>query len=164
MEDITAIEESSRQVDEMVQVIIGNNLDTIRAYITDVRNLYMSGQEILDDDLAKIALKIPTLLFDLIVFAQQIEMRKGVASEQAKYSLNEAQLRASGTVNDKKAMAENQTATDRIKELAYKTASAIVQKTIDGASAILDSTKKIQQTRLKEKQLGVMAGSSACTF
>ena len=164
MEDIQKVEETSKQVDEMVAAIIGDRLDSINTYIADVRNLYLTGKEILDDDLAKISLRIPTLLYDIIEYAQKIEMRKGVASEQAKYALNEAQLHATGTVGDKKAIAENMTAKERVKELAYKTAAAIVQKTIDGASAILDSTKKIQQTRLKEKQLSLMAGSSACTF
>ena len=164
MEEIQRVEENGKQIDEMVAQIIGDRLDTINAYISDVRTLYLTGQEILDDDLAKISLRIPTLLYDIIVFAQGMEMRKGVATEQAKYALNDAQLKASGTVGDKKAIAENMTTKERITELAYKTAAGIVQKTIDGASAILDSTKKIQQTRLKEKQLSLMAGSSACTF
>ena len=58
MEEIQRVEENGKQIDEMVAQIIGDRLDTINAYISDVRTLYLTGQEILDDDLAKISLRI----------------------------------------------------------------------------------------------------------
>ena len=72
MEEIQRVEENGKQIDEMVAQIIGDRLDTINAYISDVRTLYLTGQEILDDDLAKISLRIPTLITSLFKEIEQI--------------------------------------------------------------------------------------------
>lgn len=164
MENLQKVENNATQVDQMVNSIIGNTTVELDNYVAKVRTCFLDAQEMLDDDLDKIVLQMPVYLYPIILLSQQIEMRKGVATEQAKYAKNEAQLCASGTVNDKTAQAENATAQERIVELAYKTAAAVIQKKIDGALAILDSTKKVQQRRMKEKALTVQAGSAVGAF
>jgi hypothetical protein len=69
-------------------------------------------------------------------------------------------LNATGTVADKTAKAENQTAEDRLVQIAYNTASALVKSKIDGAMAILDSAKKVQARKLAEMKLTGQAGSA----
>ena len=164
MERLQQVENSSTSVDEMVQTILGDSLVDLDSYITKVRACFMEGQELLDDALDKIVLQLPTYMYNVIVFAQQLEMRKGVATEHQKYAKNEALLNATGTVSDKQAKAENDTAKERITELAYKTAASIVQKKLDGAMAILDSAKKVQQRRAKERALTSMAGNAVSAF
>lgn len=164
MEQLEKVEASSAQVEEMVQALLGTRLNALDQYMEQVRICFSNGDELLDDALNKISLQLPTYLYDLVLFAQQLEMKKGVANETSKYAKNEALLNASGTVADKTAKAENSTIQDRINELAYKTAAAIVQKKLDGVMTMLDSVKKVRQAREKERTLTNLAGSSVASF
>ena len=163
-EKIQNVENSGKNVDEMVASIVSDKLNLVDAYIQQVETLFMGDKEALESDLNKIILQIPIYMYNLIVFAQQIEMRKGVAKEHASFAENEQLLTATGTVNEKKAKAENATAQHRIVQLAYTSASALVQKKLDILSTLLDSSKKVQQAKLKEKFVTSSAGSSAATF
>ena len=164
MEQLERVEASSAQVEEMVQALLGTRLNALDQYMEQVRICFNNGDELLDDALNKISLQLPTYLYDLVLFAQQLEMKKGVANETSKYAKNEALLNATGTVADKTAKAENSTIQDRINELAYKTASAIVQKKLDGVMTMLDSVKKVRQAREKERTLTNLAGNSVASF
>ena len=164
MEQLQKVEASSALVEEMVQALLGTRLNALDQYMEQVRICFNNGDELLDDALNKISLQLPTYLYDLVLFAQQLEMKKGVANETSKYAKNEALLNASGTVADKTAKAENSTIQDRINELAYKTASAIVQKKLDGVMTMLDSVKKVRQAREKERTLTNLAGNSVASF
>lgn len=159
-ESLNKVENSSAQVNEMVDLILGDSLKEIDEYLAKVRTIFIENQEVLTQDLDKIILQIPVYIYNLIVLAQQIEMKKGLSKEHAKYAQNEAMLHATGTVADKTAQAENITAQDRIAMLAYTTASSIVTRKVDGAMAILDSAKKVQQRRMKELALTSAAGSA----
>jgi predicted HNH restriction endonuclease len=162
--DLQSVEASGQKVDEMVNAIIGNTTLELDNYLTQVRTCFLAQQEISDDSLNRIMLQIPVHLYPLIVLAQQIEMRKGVAKEQAAYTENDALLTATGTVQEKKAKAENQTAEDRLIQLAYTTAASIISRKIDGATAVLDSVKKVMANRTKEKVLTNMAGNAVGAF
>ena len=164
MDNLQKVEESSAQVNEMVNLILGDSLNELDAYMERIRGIFVNNQEILDQDLNRIILEIPTYVYNLIVLMQQIEMKKGLSKEHAKYAQNEAMLNATGTVADKTAKAENATVQDRITMTAYNTASSIVTKKIEGAMAILDSAKKVQQARSKEKALTAAATNSVGSF
>lgn len=153
MQQLNKVESSSIQVDEMVNSILGDSLKEIDDYMNKVKIIFIDNQEILDQDLDRIILQIPVYIYNLVVLAQQIEMKKGLSKEHAKYAQNEALLNATGTVADKTAKAEIATAEDRITMLAYTTAANIVGNKIDRAMAILDSAKKVQQRKLAEMKL-----------
>lgn len=160
MEELNKVENTSVHIQQMVDEIVGDSLTEIDNYMTTVRKIFIENAEILDGDLDKIILNIPTYVYYLIEVAQRIEMRKGVSKEHASYAKNEAMLNATGTVADKTAKAENQTAEDRLVQIAYNTASALVKSKIDGAMAILDSAKKVQARKLAEMKLTGQAGSA----
>lgn len=113
-EGIQKIEANSSNIDEMVREIVTDKLNELDNYLSTVRECFINADEMLDDSLDKIVLQLPVYMYNVIVFAQQLEMRKGVASETAKYAKNEALLEATGTVNEKTAKAENQTAKERL--------------------------------------------------
>jgi len=162
--DINKVESSSVQINEMVDTILGDSLSELDNYMDKVRAVFIDNQELLDQDLDRIILQIPVYVYNLIVLAQQIEMKKGVAKEHAKYAQNEAMLNATGTVADKTAKAENDTVQDRLVQTAYNTASSIVTRKIEGACAILDAAKKIQARKMLEKKLTAQAGSAVGNF
>lgn len=163
-EKINKIETNGNTVDEIVHSIIKDTTVELDNYINLVRNTFLSSNDILDDDLDRIVLRIPVYLYPLIVLAQQIEIRKGLAKEQASYEKNDILLTATGTVQQKEAFALNQTAKDRMIQIAYATASSVISDKIDGAMAILDSAKKVQQRRMKEKVLTNQAGNAVGAF
>lgn len=164
MENLQKVEDSSNQVNEMVNLILGDSLKDLDAYMEKIRTIFINNQEILDQDLNRIILEIPTYTYNLIVLMQQIEMKKGLSKEHAKYAQNEAMLGAMGTVADKTARAENATVQDRITMAAYTMAASIVTKKVEGAMAILDSAKKVQQARSKEKALTAAATNAVGSF
>lgn len=164
MENLQKVEDSSSQVTEMVNLILGDSLKDLDSYLEKVRSVFISEQEILDQDLNRIILEIPVYIYNVIVFAQQLEMKKGLSKEHAKYAQNEAMLNATGTVADKTAKAENATVQDRVTMAAYNMASSIVTRKVEGAIAILDSAKKVQAARAKERALTAAAGNGVGTF
>ena len=164
MDNLQKVEDSSTQVNEMVNLILGDSLNELDTYMERIRGVFVNNQEILDQDLNRIILEIPVYIYNLIVLMQQIEMKKGLSKEHAKYAQNEAMLNATGTVADKTAKAENATVQDRVTMAAYNMASSIVTKKVEGAMAILDSAKKVQQARSKEKALTAAATNAVGSF
>ena len=164
MEQLNKVENSSVQVNEMVNSILGDSLTEIDNYINKVKVMFIDNQEIIDQDLDRIILQIPVYVYNLVVLAQQIEMKKGLSKEHAKYAQNEAMLNATGTVADKTAKAEIATTEDRITMLAYTTASNIVGNKIDRAMSILDSAKKVQARKLAEMKLTGMSVNAIGQF
>ena len=164
MEQIDKVNSNGSELDEIVNNLLGDKLTVLDQYISQVRACFMSGNQILDGDLEKIILQIPVFIYDVIEFSQQMEMRKGIAAEQATVAENEQLLNATGTVQEKKAKAENATVRDRFVEMAYKTASSIIARKVDGAIDILNSARKIQASRQKERYLTEAAGNGVGAF
>ena len=160
MEQLNKVENTSKNIQEMVDEILGDSLKELDDYIALVRKIFIESPEIIDGDLDKILLSIPTYTYYVLEIAQGLEMRKGVSKEHASFAKNEAMLNATGTVADKTAKAENQTAEDRLVQIAYNAASALVKSKLDGAMAILDSAKKVQARKLAEMRLTGQAGSA----
>lgn len=164
MEQLNKVENSSVHVNEMVSSILGDSLNEIDTYMDKVKTIFIDNQEIIDQDLDRIILQIPVYIYNLVVLAQQIEMKKGLSKEHAKYAQNEALLNAQGTVADKTAKAEIATTEDRITMLAYTTAANIVGNKIDRAMAVLDSAKRVQQRKLAEMKLTGMSVNAVGSF
>ena len=154
------VESNSLIVQDTVKDIIGDATKELDDYITSIRDLFLSDKPIPDGDLDKIILRIPTYIYYLTQFLQALDIRKGVSAESAKYTENEALLSATGTVAEKQAQASNKSLSNRLIQIAYKTATAIVQGKVNGAMEILGSAKKVQQRKLEEMKLTKMAGDS----
>lgn len=159
-----SVETGSLQVSEMVNNIIGDNCKEIDVYIDKVRDSFLNDSQLLDSDLDKIILKIPVYIYHLTQILQEIDIRKGISAENAKYTENEVLLQSTGTVAEKQAKAVNATINSRVVQLAYKTASSLVQAKMNGAMEILSSAKRVQQRRLEEIKLTKLAGNSVGTF
>lgn len=162
--DIQKIETNSQQIDDIVRSIIGDKTAELDNYMTMVRNCFLNTNQVSDDDLHLISLRLGVYMYGLIDALEQLNIRKGVSKEQAAYSENDVLLTATGTVQEKKAKAENQTAEDRMTQLAYASASNILMKKIDGANTILGTVKSVLASRKQEKVLTNMAGNSVGAF
>ena len=163
-ENLNNIESKSVQVNQMVAAILGNSLSEIDGYIEKVRNTFLNSTEIADSDLDKIILQIPVYIYYLTNLCQEIDVKKGVAAENAKYTENDFLMQATGTVAEKQAKASNNSIKDRIVQLAYKGAASLIQTKMNAAMEILASAKKVQQRRLEEMRLTKMSSNSVGAF
>ena len=164
MEKLQKVENSTKQVDDMVKFILKDYLTELDGYINIVKSCFLSDKEVSEEDLNKVLLQIPIYLYNLIPLVEEIEMQKSLSKEHSKYTKNDALLKSTGTVAEKTAKAENAGIEDRIAELAYETASSIIKSKIEGAMAIWDGAKKVQAQRSKEKALTNMVGSAVGSF
>ena len=161
---MNTVQTMSTQVDVMVNDLIGDIIIPLDNYLVTVRKCFLDNVKFLDDDLNRIALQIPVYLYQLIELTQKLERQKAISKEQASFSKNDALLNSTGTVVEKTAKAENSTANDRLTQLVFSSALSLLQKKIEGAMIILDSVKKVQAQRNKEKALTNMAGSAVGAF
>ncbi len=155
-----SVESGSLQVADMVNSIIGTNSQEIDEYIDKVRHSFLNDSQLLDGDLDKIILKIPVYIYYLTQVLQEIDIRKGIAAENAQYVENETLINSTGTVAEKQAKAQNATVNNRVVQLAYKNASGKIQAKINAAMEILNSAKRVQQRRLEEMKLTKAAGNA----
>ena len=160
MEQLSKIEANTEQINEMVNLLIGDELNELDEYINKVRKIFVESPDINDRDLELIIARIPIFLYRLIALGQKLEMQKGLSKEQSKYAQNEALLTATGTVAEKQATAELKSSQDRLTMLVYTTAASILSSKVEGALAIWEAAKKIQQKRLTEAKLTAQVGGS----
>lgn len=168
-EKLHVVENTAQEANGLVDTILADpelkgTLDCLDAYVEKVKTVFNAEKDIILDDLNKIALQLSTYVYGLTELAQRIEIKKGLAKENSKFNLNEAFLGATGTVAEKTARSENATVEDRITQLAYATATGIVNKKLDAVTLLLDSVKKVQQCKMMEMKLTGMAGSSVGGF
>lgn len=161
---LNGVESGSQQVSDMVDAIVGDKTKEIDEFIERVREMFLSDKEMNDGEIDRIMLQIPVYIYYLTRILQDIDIRKGVSLENAKFYENEQLLLATGTVAEKQAKANNSTIKNRVVSLAYKSATALVQGKMNAAMEILSSAKRVQQRRLEEMKLTKMAGNSVATF
>ena len=162
-EELNYVESSSVQVKEMVDHIIGDTTNDIDKYIDGIKSVFLNNN-VSDADLDKIILQIPVYIYYLTTIIQDLEVKKGISNETAKFKENESLLMVTGTVAEKQAKASNSAIKERAVQLAYKVASSMVQSKVNSAMEILSSAKKVQQRRLEEMKLTKMAGNSVGAF
>ena len=162
-EELNYVESSSVQVKEMVDHIVGDTTNDIDNYVDGIKSVFLNNN-VSDADLDKIILQIPVYIYYLTTIIQDLEVKKGISNETAKFKENESLLMVTGTVAEKQAKASNSAIKERAVQLAYKVASSMVQSKVNSAMEILSSAKKVQQRRLEEMKLTKMAGNSVGTF
>lgn len=154
------IENGAQQVDDIVNTIVGDKTKEIDEFIDKVRDLFLSDKDMNDGEIDRIMLKIPVYIYYLTTILQEIDIRKGVSLENAKFYENEQLLLATGTVAEKQAKANNSTIKNRVVALAYKSATALIQGKMNAAMEILSTAKKVQHRRLEEMKLTAIAGNA----
>lgn len=152
-ETLKNIEEQSKLVMEVVDSILGKDLESIDQYLTNIKQKFSGCKELTDLELDEIIFEVPLHLYYLYSVLHKCELRKGLADESKSYKKNEAILNATGTVQEKTSKAELACSEGVIVFLAYKNACDIIRGKMDSASELLNSAKKIQSRRVEEMRL-----------
>ena len=161
---LESVEQNSYQVNEKVNGIIGDSTKEMDEYIGRIRNMLLTSSDINDEQLNRLMLEIPIYIYYLTRILQDIDVRKGVSLENAKYEENQCLLESTGTVVEKQAKANNSTIRNRVVSLAFKSATGLIQGKINAAMEILSSAKKIHQRRLEDLKLAKLSGNSVASF
>ena len=112
-----------------------------------------SIEDIPDTQIEYYCVKIPALMYYAGQKVEELGMQADIASNEKRTALNEALLKVSGTVPEKKAQAEQITEDKSLVEAIYKRAYNTLKLKLDMAEKIYSGLKKALSKRIAEVEL-----------
>ena len=112
-----------------------------------------SIEDIPDSQIEYYCVKIPALMYYAGQKVEELGMQADLASNEKKTALNEALLKASGTVPEKKAQAEKITEDKALVEAIYRRAYNSLKVKLEMAEKIYSGLKKALTKRISETDL-----------
>ena len=137
------IEDYSRELDSAI-----SELDIIMESIGE-----NSIQDIPDEQIEYYCVKIPALMYYAGQRVEELGMQADLASSNKRTALNDALLKVSGTVPEKKAQAEKVTEDKALVEAIYKRAYNSLKVKMEMAEKIYSGLKKALTKRISEADL-----------
>ena len=137
------IEDYSKELDSAI-----SELDMIMESIGE-----NSIQDIPDEQIEYYCVKIPALMYYAGQRVEELGMQADLASSNKKTALNEALLKVSGTVPEKKAQAEKITEDKALVEAIYRRAYNSLKVKMEMAEKIYSGLKKALTKRISETDL-----------
>ena len=137
------IEDYSKDLDSAI-----SELDMIMESIGE-----NSIQDIPDEQIEYYCVKIPALMYYAGQRVEELGMQADLASSNKKTALNDALLKVSGTVPEKKAQAEKITEDKALVEAIYRRAYNSLKVKLEMAEKIYSGLKKALSKRISEADL-----------
>lgn len=137
------IEDYSKDLDSVI-----SELDIIMESIGE-----NSIEDIPDSRIEYYCVKIPALMYFAGQRVEELGMQADLASNDKKTALNDALLKVSGTVPEKKAQAERLTEDKALVEAIYKRAYNSLKVKLEMAEKIYSGLKKALSKRISEADL-----------
>lgn len=137
------IEEYSKDLDSAI-----SELDMIMESIGE-----NSIEDIPDSQIEYYCVKIPALMYYAGQRVEELGMQVDLASNNKKFALNDALLKVSGTVPEKKAQAERLTEDKALVEAIYRRAYNSLKVKLEMAEKIYSGLKKALSKRIAEVDL-----------
>ena len=137
------IEDHSKELDSAI-----SELDMIMESIGE-----NSIQDIPDEQIEYYCVKIPALMYYAGQRVEELGMQADLASSNKKTALNDALLKVSGTVPEKKAQAERITEDKALVEAIYRRAYNSLKVKMEMAEKIYSGLKKALTKRISEADL-----------
>ena len=154
------IEETSKEMDEIVNGIVKQYVVDLDRYVDFIRSILKDGQnpptaEELDD----FCLNLSTLIYYASAMSERLGIRDDIARAIYKEVYHSARSgEAKGTVQDKNSLAELASQKEQLISIAYTRAYKIVGAKVDAAQELLQSCKKVISRRMSEAQLVNIGG------
>ena len=149
------IEETSKEMDEIVNGIVKQYVVDLDRYVDFIRSILKDGQnpptaEELDD----FCLNLSTLIYYASAMSERLGIRDDIAKAIYKEVYHSARSgEAKGTVQDKNSLAELASQKEQLISIAYTRAYKIVGAKVDAAQELLQSCKKVISRRMSEAKL-----------
>lgn len=112
-----------------------------------------SIEDIPDSQIEYYCVKIPALMYRAGVKLEELGMMADISSSQKRQEYNEAMLKASGTVQQKKARVEQMIEDKALVEVIYKRAYNSLRGKLDMAEKMYSGLKKALTKRISESDL-----------
>ena len=155
---IKEVQEESSPVVQLSNELIADFSNDLDSAISEL-NMIMdsigenSVEDIPDTQIEYYCVKIPALMYYAGQRVEELGMQADLASNDKKNALNEALLKVSGTVPEKKAQAEKLTEDKALVEAIYKRAYNSLKVKLEMAEKIYSGLKKALSKRISEADL-----------
>lgn len=156
------VEDSSVQMDEIVNSIIKTYVQDLDEYVTIIDNrLCEKDNPPTDEELDTFCLNLSTLIYFAGGMCEQLGLRSSIATAIYKETYNTKRDNLTkGTVQDKNALAELSSQQEQLVDIAYKSAYKIVKSKVENAQEVLASCKKVISRRVEEMRLTNLTGGN----
>lgn len=154
-----------KEVQEEASPVVKFSNQLIEQYVKDlddvIRELTVimdsigenSLEDLTDEQVEYYCVKIPSLMYYAGTKVEELGMQSDLASNSKKVALNDALLKVSGTVPEKKAQAEKLTEDKALVEAIYKRAYNTLKIKLEMAEKVYSGLKKAMSKRIAEADL-----------
>lgn len=152
---LETVNNNSTVLDNIVNEIVTDCCGELDSYITYVKsiladdNLNTIPTPILED----ITISLPVILYQVSDAQEHMGIKEDIAKSTKLEVYNNAYNGATGTVNDKKAIAELQCQSETVVHTIYQRCYKIVKSRMDLGLELLQSVKKVLSKRITELEL-----------
>lgn len=155
---IKEVQEESSPVVKLSNELIANFSKELDSVISEL-NIIMDSigessiEDIPDTQIEYYCVKIPALMYYAGQRVEELGMQADIASNTKKTALNDALIKVSGTVPEKKAQAEKLTEDKALVEAIYRRAYNTLKVKLEMAEKIYSGLKKALSKRIAEVDL-----------
>lgn len=143
----------SKELLAFVNKIVDEHSRDIDKLVSDIRRALYSGQDLTNEELSAIILKIPAVLYFCNNGRELVGLKEDIAGAVKKIKFSEFYAKTAGTVADKTADAETKVQTEAVAEIIFNSAYKIIKAKLDTAYELLLSAKKVLGARIFEAEL-----------
>lgn len=143
-----------QSINDIANLILADYTLDLNEYIDSIYQKWIINKEVpSDSELDDIISMIPLYLYRAVSVKESLATKEDLAKVIKDKAYNEALLKGTGTVAERQANADNSITSDKLAYLAYNTAYKIIQSKFDMALELLNSAKKVQNSRISEREL-----------
>ena len=144
--------QKNKEIQELLFDIYEKPTRELDNYLEDIREQLL-GKNITTSQLEDFIITIPLHLYWLITETEELGIQEDFAKLQKNEVYNKALSIAQGKVDEKRALAENESQTQAIIHMAYSRAYKLMKGKIEMAQELLNSCKKILTLRITDTEL-----------
>lgn len=165
MANSEALSKLIQEVKEESSAVVKFSNDLVAEYVKDLDDVIAELEQIMDSigeasiedipdsQIEYYCLKIPALMYRAGVKVEELGMQADIASNSKRTAQNEAMLKVSGTVPEKKARVEQLTEDKVLVEAIYRRAYSTLKTKLEMAEKVYSGLKKSLTKRIAEVDL-----------
>lgn len=147
------VEENSAVLDRLVDALVVKYNSELHEFITRCRRLLKTEDEVSNQDIEAMVLKIPIYMYFAISGLESLGIEGDNAKAIKMEAFNQAYLDAQGTIQDKTKEAELQTFSEHLVDIAFNRAYKKLKSQLEVAEAVFSGAKKVLSKRMLEYEI-----------
>jgi hypothetical protein len=150
---VTAVKTDSDPLNDIRDTIVKDVIGDLDSLITELRDTLNTSETLSDVQLERMVLALSSDLYHIHLQTEKLGVREDFSKSSYKEKYNSSYMTASGTVGEKTAFAESNSAEEELTNRIYARAYKEIRAKIEAAEAVLNSAKKIMSSRITEREL-----------